>query len=147
MALLTTHSDKNKIVMNTKGEWDEKELVFGYWQQLSYVGGAIVRTWDRMDKHTKRKVESFEYVGMTKKAAQTCANEMVTQYKKDIYAWEWDELNGKWRHKSGGFQNMADVRCEWVAGDMWKVVVQVNQVFEAMTVHGGTPVWPSSASS
>lgn len=147
MALLTTHSDKNKIAMNTKGEWVEKELVFGYWQQLSYVGGAIVRTWDRMEKHTKRKVESFEYVGMTKEAAQTCASEMVTQYKKDIYAWEWDELNGRWQHKSGGFQNMADVRCEWVAGDMWKVVVQVNQVFEAMTVQNGSPAWPSSASS
>ena len=72
---------------------------------------------------------------------------MVSEYKKNVYAWEWNELQGSWQHKSGGSQNMAEVRCEWVAGDMWKVTVNVNQTFECMAKHGHSPTWPASANS
>lgn len=143
MALLETHDNNNKITLNTKGEWIEEEFIYGTWQKLSLVGGIVLLSYGRMKKHTKHKVEQFEYVGMTKDAADSCAEEMIDKYTKDTLISIWDINNGIWKYEDGGEQIMADVKCSWVAGNMWKVTVNVNEVYECTTMDNGSPRWPN----
>jgi len=118
MALLTTYGSTNKVVLSERKPVVNKTMVW-----LNGYGFAWnVETVER---------QSFEYIGMTKAAADTCATDMVT-------AWT-IEMTDYYVDGNGAIQStatnrlVADVAVVLMGGAMYKVTVDVNKVSNTVT--------------
>jgi hypothetical protein len=118
MALLTGYSSANKIVTVERKPAVVKTLIW-----LNGLGAAWnTETIER---------QSFEYIGMTKAAADTCATEMATAWTKtktDYYV----DGNGALQSATSD-RLVADIAVVPQGGLMYKVTVDVNNVSNVVT--------------
>lgn len=117
MALLSTYSDDNKNVLT-----ENKPIVLKTLVWLNGYGRAWnVETIER---------QSYEYIGMTKAAADTCAAAMVTQWTV--------EMTDAFVDDAGNIQEetaerlVADISVVPQGGLMYKVTVDVNKASNAV---------------
>lgn len=118
MALLTGYSSANKVVLTERKPVVNKTMIW-----LNGYGFAWnVETVER---------QSFEYVGMTKAAADTCADAMVTDWTvqmTDFY------VDGSGNISSTTSNRLvADIAVILMGGLMYKVTVDVNKVSNNVT--------------
>ena len=113
MALLTGYSDDNKHVNWTAAPVSNKTLIW-----LNGFGWA----WN-VETVTR---QSYEYVGMTSAAADTCSTAMVALWTVTLTNYYVDG-NGQLASNTVDLC-VADVRKVWVGGSMYKVTVDVNKV-------------------
>ncbi len=112
MALLTGYSSTNKVVLNERKPIVNKILVW-----LNGYGFAwAVETVER---------QSFEYVGMTKAAADSCAADMVTAWT--VQMTDYYLANGAFTSTTSN-RLVADIAVVLQGGGMYKVTVDVNKV-------------------
>jgi hypothetical protein len=118
MALLSTYSDDNKNVLT-----ENKPIVLKTLVWLNGYGRAWnVETIER---------QSYEYIGMTKAAADTCAADMVEQWTID--------MTDSFVDEAGTIQTetaerlVADIAVVLQGGLMYKVTVDVNKVSNAVS--------------
>lgn len=113
MALLSSYSDANKVILSENKPAVVKTLVW-----LNGYGRAWnVETIER---------QSYEYVGMTKAAADTCADEMVTLWTltmTDYYV----DAGGSIQTATSN-RLVADIAVVPQGGLMYKVTIDVNKV-------------------
>lgn len=113
MALLTGYSDTNKVIKIENKPAVVKTLVW-----LNGYGRAWnVETIER---------QSYEYVGMTKAAADTCASAMVTAWTVTMTDYYVDGAGAIQTATSNRL--VADIAVEPQGGLMYKVTVDVNKV-------------------
>jgi hypothetical protein len=113
MALLTGYSDTNKVILSESKPAVNKTLVW-----LNGYGHA----WNT---ETVER-QSYEYVGMTKAAADTCASAMVTLWTKtmtDYFVTEAGAIDSATSDRL-----VADIKVVPMGGLMYKVTVDVNKV-------------------
>lgn len=118
MALLTGYSSTNKVVLNERKPVPNKTMVW-----INGYGFAWnVETVER---------QSFEYIGMTKAAADTCAAAMVTEWTVTMTDYYVDG-NGALQFTTSN-RLVADIAVVPMGGLMYKVTVDVNQVSNTVT--------------
>lgn len=117
MALLTGYSSTNKVVNSERKPVVNKTAVW-----LNGYGFAWnVETVER---------QSFEYVGMTKAAADTCAAAMVTEWTVTMTDYF---VSGGAISSTTAQRLVADIAVVPQGGLMYKVTVDVNKVSNAVT--------------
>lgn len=118
MALLTGYSSANKVVNSERKPVGNKTMIW-----LNGYGFAWnVETCER---------QSFEYVGMTKAAADSCAEAMVTDWTvimTDYYV----DGSGNLQYTTSS-RLVADIAVVPQGGLMYKVTVDINKVSNVVT--------------
>lgn len=132
MALLTEWSDDNRVITDGLIVSYESELVFGTWTQMSLVGGAVVKVYDKAWRMTRKATKSYKYTGMDYATAQKCAESMVSKYTRPFRQSRWDALEGDFINGNGGSRCMAQVAVRYAQGNMYEVTVDVREV-DALT--------------
>jgi hypothetical protein len=118
MGLLTGYSDTNKVILSESKPAVNKALIW-----LNGYG----RAWNT---ETVER-QSYEYVGMTKAAADTCAGAMVTLWTvtmTDYYVTPEGALDSATSNRL-----VADIKVIPMGGLMYKVTVDVNKVSNTVT--------------
>jgi hypothetical protein len=118
MALLAGYTSATKVVLAEPKPVVNKTLIW-----LNGYGWA----WNT-ETVTR---ESFEYIGMTKAAADTCAGDMVTAYTVTMTDYYVDGAGAL--QSSSSSRLVADIRVMPMGGHMYKVSVDVNKVANAVT--------------
>lgn len=126
MGLLTTYGGGNRVEEQSLFVRYSKTLISGNWEWSSYAtSGNFIYMWECHRYATKR----FKYVGMTKAAANSCADALKTALTRSIRVSIWDGsvAEGQWTRESGGTVCMSEISVNHVAGNMYEVEVNVNE--------------------
>ena len=128
MALIATftRNGSNLVVDSGLVVTYSKSLVSGSW---SWVSANVEGTYGYMMEYRRRARMSFRYVGMTKSAAESCRDAMISAYTRNFYMSVWDgtTMGGNWSTSSAGSQLMADVAMSHNDDGSYDVVVNVNE--------------------
>lgn len=132
MALFTSCTDANKVTHSAKKLWYSYETKF--WPgQFDSDGNPLSAT------HITRHItKQYEYVGLTESAAKAqCqpgsqgTSTKLDQYTKITQGWVFNPTNddGGGIFKPVSTQTLAaEISAQYVAGTMWKLVINVNCV-------------------
>lgn len=112
MALLTGYSSDNKVILSEPKPVTDKTLVWLNGYGFAWNAQTVTR-------------QSFEYIGMTKAAADTCAGDMVTAWTVTMTDWY---VEGGTLKSATNSRLVADIRVVPMGGSMYKVTVDVNKV-------------------
>ena len=128
MALIATftRNGSNLVVDSGLVVTYSKSLVSGSW---SWVSANVEGTYGYMMEYHRRARMSFRYVGMTKAAAESCRDAMISAYTRSFYMSVWDgtTMGGNWSTSSAGSQLMADIAMSHNDDGSYDVVVNVNE--------------------
>lgn len=113
MGLLTTYSAANRVVDSDT--------------PVTYKVNAIVyEMWHAAYEVHRYKTKSYKYVGMDFATAQQCAATAAAYYQRVKHTYQLDD-SGTWKTHQSCPCNMADITIERVDGDMYDVVINVNE--------------------
>lgn len=123
MALIQSYSAANRQVDEDLAVTYTKTRVYGSW---SYASGTSIVTVYSVWSYTRTATKSYRYVGMTKAAANSCAEAIRQIYQRNTTVSEWGDTD-EFKDVDGGSIPMADVGVRHVDGDMWEVSVNVHE--------------------
>ena len=132
--MLNYYDDRNK----EEDSFLDEEIIM---ELDSYTGsqGSGSFNW----KITRRRTKDYKYVGMDKATAKACAAAKRAQYLRTFFTWTFK--NGLWvqnrTNASMYKQCVANVKPQRLTGNMWNVVIQVDETCVCY-LHGG-PNTPS----
>lgn len=124
-ALIEEYSAANRVVDADLSVRYTQTLVGGVWEYET--SPVSVQTFTEAWSYMRTARKSYRYVGMTKAAADMCADDMRNLYRRTVSISRWNRNNGEFSDTSGGTVDMADVSVVHVAANMWDVVINVNE--------------------
>lgn len=126
MALFTSHGDDNLVIEQGLRVWTSNRLIHGNWEWESIsLSGTFASMWEA---HRYAR-QSFRYVGMTKAAADDCADELKEKYTRSIRSTRWNGAarEGEWVREDGGTVVMAEIVPTPNPDGSYDIVVNVNE--------------------
>ena len=155
MALLTTYTAANKIILSGK----TRRITCGapstpIVSAAKSEGGTISVTTDVWYEMICRSTASFAYVGMDLATAKTCRDAMITKFTRTKSVWEFKTtydpktgvLNIGWvKSSTGATVQEAEVNLTHAGGHMYEVTVQVDCEDVVMTTSPSSTsfAWPA----
>jgi len=144
--LYDTYGDFNKQIVEGKTQTITcvpcGDPQFAFWRT---TGGLYEVGWKTWYKATCVSSAAYNYVGMTRAAAEACAAAMDTKFRRQKLAWEFREYVENNQHWFGWVQKQStvpvldsNIRVIHDQGAMYHVEIQVNCVDEKYTVYPAT---------
>lgn len=128
MALIEEYGSSNRVIDQGKVVTYSKVKTYNRYSYLSGVNE--ITTIGHEYEYTRFCTKSYRYVGMTKAAAEECAEDMVALYTRTTKTSEWIASGtgaGSFADSTAGSQIMAKVAVIHNAGRMYSVRVDVNE--------------------
>lgn len=124
-ALIEHYSSANRVVDTELAVTYSKTKVYGQWTYQV----AIVATETRYEawSYVRSANKTYRYVGMTKAAADACANDMRQIYLRTQKSSVLSDQLREFVDEITGYVPMADVAVNRVNGGMWEVSVNVRE--------------------
>lgn len=154
MALLTTYTDANKVLLAGK----TRRITCGAPSDPTVTasvgdGGAVSVSTDVWYEMICHSTASFAYVGMDYATAQRCRDAMIAKFTRTKSVWEYKATVGDdgsvkvgWaKSGTGATVQEAEVSIANAGGRMYEVTVQVDceDVLMTTTPSSGSFQWPS----
>ena len=125
MALLTTATAANRVVDTALRVNYLRRIVFGQW---TYVYGIQTITVGSAWEYVRTATKSYRYVGLDEDTAKSLAESLAAYYTRATKISVWNEnSDGQFAAIAAGAIPMADVVAQHENGEMWSVVVSVNE--------------------
>ena len=124
MALLTTYSSANRVVVADSVPTYSGRLISGEW---SYTQGMTTTTYYYMYEYHRYRTKEYRYVGMNYATAAACAAAAANYYLRNARMSIWNDTTGQFDRGSYIRETMAQISIEQVAGEMYDVVISVNE--------------------
>ena len=124
MALLTTYSSANRVVTADSVPTYSGRLISGEW---SASIDNITTTYYYMYEYHRYRTKEYRYVGMDYSTAIACATSAASYYLRNARMSIWDDTTGEFNRDSFIRETMANIALEQVAGEMYDVVISVNE--------------------
>lgn len=124
-ALIDAYSSANRVVDTDLAVTYTKTKVYGQWTYS--ISPTATETRYEAWSYIRAANKSYRYVGMTKAAADACANAMRSKYQRTAYSSVLSDSLREFVDEVSGSVPMADVAVQRVAGGMWEVVVNVHE--------------------
>lgn len=138
--LLDYYDERNLVKEDLRVRWRVDYKIFGTWQHVMYITGSVLETFYEAWRHEIHTTCRYRYVGMDKETALQCQQDMIQYYTRRVYTTRWDEEHAEFVHTIGGEVLMSKIELYNMGGDMWGVLVDVDEVDELDTLYRGDPV-------
>ena len=124
MGLLSAGTSANRDVTNELTITYVRRLIRGQW---SYTQGTQTLYYNFAWQYERHATKNYKYVGLSRSAAQTLAQSMITYYTRQTYVSLWNAGNAGFVTIDGGLIPMAEVTVQQVAGEMYDVNISVRE--------------------
>lgn len=129
MALLNTVTEDNRAIDTALRVVYSRRKIYGAWTYVSLnVTVTITEAWEYLRTATK----SYRYVGLDEATANAAVAALQTLYTRSTKVSQFDTAEGSptygnFKAVAAGDVPMADVVAQHEEGDMWSVVISVNE--------------------
>lgn len=152
MSLLTGYSNANKVIISGKTRRITSSPLGDPTISITEQAGGTIKVESvQWYKVIQVATASYQYVGMTLTAAESCAEAMRQKFTRDKNIWEYKAVveSGKvkfrWVSETTGKVLDSEISIQNQGGGMYSVVVNASCTDESFstTPSSYTPSWPS----
>lgn len=130
MGLLTTYSAANRVITSDSVPTYSGRLISGEW---TFTSGMVTTTYYYMYEYHRYRTKEYRYVGMNYATALACATDAQNYYLRNARMSIWNDTNGTFDRGSYIRETMANIAIEQVAGEMYDVIISVNEDDSALS--------------